>query len=69
MDRYLAHRIEGGYLDYLAVVSRYPQYKVSIDSILTTEGYGYLIVSTEDNYIEISKEKITINNEYISIAS
>lgn len=68
MDRYLAHRIEGGYLDYLAVVTRYPMLKESIDNILTNDGYSYLIVNSEDNCIEINGEKITINNEAISVA-
>ena len=44
MDKYFSGRIEGGYLDYLAVVTRYPQFKEGIDIILIADGYGNLIV-------------------------
>lgn len=71
MARYLAMRIEDGKLDYLAVVTRYPQYKEAIDNKLIADGYEDLIVNTEEKstYVEIAEEKITINNEYISIAA
>lgn len=44
MESYLAHRIECGYLDYLALVTRYPQFKSAIDVILIADGYENLIV-------------------------
>lgn len=44
MAAYFAMRIEGGYLDYTAVVTKYPQYKTDIDLILVADGYGHLIV-------------------------
>ena len=44
MPGYFCMRIEGGYLDYLAVVTRYPQFKKDIDIILIEEGYENLIV-------------------------
>lgn len=69
MAKYIAHRIEGGHLDYTRMITLYPKYKEEIDRILTEEGYAYLIVNTEDNNIEINGEKITINNECISIAA
>lgn len=44
MVNYLVMRIEGGYLDYTAVVTKYPQYKAEIDTKLIADGYGDLIV-------------------------
>lgn len=69
MAKYIAHRIEGGHLNYTRMITLYPQYKDEIDRILTEEGYGYLIAGAENNDIEINGEKITINNECISIAA
>lgn len=34
MARYLALRIAGGFLDYDAVIAKYPQYKAAIDKYL-----------------------------------
>ena len=44
MEAYLASRIKLGKLDYLAVVTRYPQFKDGIDEILINDGFQYLIV-------------------------
>jgi len=44
MVAYLAMRIENGKLDYVAVTTLYPQFKVGIDDILITDGYQDLIV-------------------------
>ena len=44
MEAYLASRIKLGKLDYLAVVTRYPQSKDGIDEILINDGFQYLIV-------------------------
>ena len=44
MAGYLAMRIEAGKLDYTAVVTRYPQFKVDIDTILVNDGFQDLIV-------------------------
>ena len=44
MAGYLAMRIEAGKLDYAAVVVRYPQFKVDIDTILINDGFQDLIV-------------------------
>lgn len=44
MARYLAMRIEAGKLDYTAVITRYPQLKVDIDTILVNDGFQDLIV-------------------------
>ena len=44
MAGYLAMRIEAGKLDYLAVVTRYPQFKADIDIILVNDGFQDLIV-------------------------
>ena len=44
MVGYLAMRIEAGKLDYVAVVSRYPQFKEDIDTILINDGFQDLIV-------------------------
>ena len=44
MEAYLASRIKIGKLDYVAVVTRYPQYKDRIDEILINDGFQYLIV-------------------------
>lgn len=44
MALYLAMRIEQGKLDYLAVVTKYPQFKSDIDGILIADGYQDLIV-------------------------
>lgn len=65
MEKYLAHRIEGGHLDYSAVVKRYPKYKKEIDRILTEEGYQYLIVN--GNEITINETMITIANNNLTI--
>lgn len=45
MAGYLAMRIEAGKLDYLAVVTRYPQFKAEIDTILVNDGFQDLIVN------------------------
>lgn len=39
MPGYLAMRIEGGYLNYNAVVAKYPQFKDEIDFILASDKY------------------------------
>lgn len=44
MEGYLALRIEKGALDYLAVVTLYPQFKKGIDEILINDGFEHLIV-------------------------
>lgn len=44
MAGYLAMRIEAGKLDYVAVVTRYPQFKEDIDTILINDGFQDLIV-------------------------
>ena len=44
MAGYLAMRIETGKLDYLLVVTRYPQFKAGIDEILINDGFQDLIV-------------------------
>jgi len=44
MAAYFAMRIEGGHLDYKAVVTKYPQFKSDIDAILVADGYQHLIV-------------------------
>jgi hypothetical protein len=41
---YLAMRIETVNLDYVAVVTRYPQFKEGIDAKLTLDGFANLIV-------------------------
>lgn len=43
MTEYLAMRIEKGALDYMAVVTKYPQFKTTIDETLVNEGYQDLI--------------------------
>lgn len=45
MVGYLAMRIEDGKLDYLAVVTKYPQFKSDIDAILVADGKQDLIVA------------------------
>ena len=45
MAGYLAMRIEAGKLGYVAVVTRYPQFKEDIDEILSNDGFQDLIVS------------------------
>lgn len=45
MAAYLAMRIEEGKLDYVAVTSKYPQFKSDIDAILIADGFQDLIVS------------------------
>lgn len=47
MAGYLALRIEKGKLDYLAVVTLYPQFKEGIDEILINDGFQHKIVSVE----------------------
>ena len=49
MARYFAMRIEMGVLDYNLVISKYPQYKESIDEILITDGY---IITTDGQVIK-----------------
>lgn len=44
MEAYFASRIKLGKLDYLAVVTRYPQFKDGIDEILISGGFQNLIV-------------------------
>lgn len=44
MAGYLAMRIELGKLDYVAVVTKYPQFKTEIDEILVNDGRQELIV-------------------------
>ena len=44
MAEYSAMRIAAGKLDYLVVVTRYPQYKDGIDEILINDGFQDLIV-------------------------
>ena len=44
MVGYLAMRIKSGKLDYLSVVTRYPQFKDGIDEILINDGFQDLIV-------------------------
>jgi hypothetical protein len=43
MQNYLAMRIEAGKLDYTAVITRYPQFKADIDTILVNDGFQDLI--------------------------
>lgn len=43
MQNYFASRIKLGKLDYLAVVTRYPQFKDGIDTILVNDGFQDLI--------------------------
>ena len=45
MAVYLAMRIEAGKLDYVAVVTKYPQFKADIDLILVADGKQDLIVA------------------------
>ena len=45
MAAYLAYRIELGKLEYLAVVTKYPQFKAEIDEILINDGYHEMIVA------------------------
>ena len=44
MEAYFASRIKLGKLDYLVVVTRYPQFKTGIDEILINDGFQDLIV-------------------------
>ena len=39
MAAYLARRIMEGFLNYNAVIERYPEHKAIIDEILFNEGY------------------------------
>lgn len=39
MAGYLASRIEKGFLNYNAVVAKYPMFKEDIDLILASDGY------------------------------
>lgn len=43
MAVYLSMRIMKGKLDYIAVVTKFPQYKEEIDLILVSEGQEVLI--------------------------
>ena len=43
MQNYLASRIKLGKLDYTVVITRYPQFKVDIDTILVNDGFQDLI--------------------------
>ena len=45
MEAYFASRIKLGKLDYLVVVTRYPQFKDGIDEILINDGFQDLIVN------------------------
>lgn len=45
MSGYFAMRIERGALDYVAVVTLYPQFKAGIDEILIKDGFQDLIVA------------------------
>jgi len=45
MAAYLAMRIEQGKLDYMAVISKYSQFKSDIDEILVADGKQDLIAS------------------------
>ena len=45
MAGYLAMRIEAGKLDYTAVITRYPQFKTDIDTILVNDDFRDLIVN------------------------
>lgn len=44
MAGYLAMRIAAGKLYYVAVVTRYPQFKADIDTILINDGFQDLII-------------------------
>ena len=44
MEGYLAKRIEGGFLNYVAVITKYPEFKAGIDEILINDGFDNLIV-------------------------
>ena len=44
MQNYFASRIKLGKLNYTAVVTRYPQFKTDIDTILVNDGFQDLIV-------------------------
>ena len=44
MAGYSAMRIAAGKLDYVAVVTRYPQFKTDIGTILINDGFQDLIV-------------------------
>ena len=67
MEKYLAHRIEGGHLDYTKVINKYPKYKPGIDAVLNAEGYSYIILGVPKGTILINNEPITINNKPITI--
>ena len=43
MQNYFAMRIEAGKLNYTVVITRYPQFKVDIDTILVNDGFQDLI--------------------------
>lgn len=43
MAGYLAMRIEAGKLNYTVVITRYPQFKADIDTILVNDGFQDLI--------------------------
>lgn len=47
MAGYLAMRIGKGALDYVAVVTLYPQFKADIDEILINDGKQDLIVEID----------------------
>ena len=47
MAAYLAMRIMQGKLDYVAVVTLYPQFKADIDEILINDGKQNLIVEID----------------------
>lgn len=46
MAAYLANQIIMGRLDYTAVITKYPQYRDAIDTILVGEGKQSIIVSS-----------------------
>lgn len=45
MENYLAMRIVDGFLDYVAVVTKYPRFKSDIDDILIEKEKQDLIVN------------------------
>ena len=50
MAGYFAMRIKAGKLDYTAVITRYPQFKEGIDTILVNDGFQDLIVDLTAEY-------------------
>lgn len=56
MGPYLALQISKGKLDYKLVVSKYPQYKEIIDTILIGDGNQDLIVNEIEN--DVNRQSI-----------